>query len=104
VDPVANPYNPGAGSRPSHLVGCDGEIAAMDVALKRLRRGTNGRSQLLTGLQGVGKTVLLNELEDLAVGRGFFMSTSRCQKTGPSLPSWRRRCGARCWPWWPKAH
>jgi hypothetical protein len=44
----------------------------MDVTLQRLLRGANGRSQLLTGLRGVGKTVLLNEFEDLARGRGYF--------------------------------
>jgi len=72
VDPVANPYNPGAGTRPPALVGRDAEITSMDVALQRIRRGANGRSQLLTGLRGVGKTVLLNEFEDLARGRGYF--------------------------------
>ncbi len=72
VDPVTNPYSPGAGSRPPALVGRDREIEAMDVALQRLRIGRSGRSQLLTGLRGVGKTVLLNEYEQLAGARGFF--------------------------------
>jgi hypothetical protein len=72
MDPVRNPYAPGAGTRPPALVGRDREIEAMDVALQRLLLGRDGRSQLLTGLRGVGKTVLLNEFEDLADSRGFF--------------------------------
>jgi hypothetical protein len=72
VDPVRNPYSPGAGTRPPALVGRDREIEAMDVALQRLLLGRDGRSQMLTGLRGVGKTVLLNEFEILADGRGYF--------------------------------
>jgi AAA ATPase domain len=72
MDPVRNPYAPGAGTRTPALVGRDREIEAMDVALQRLLLGRDGRSQLLTGLRGVGKTVLLNEFEDLADSRGFF--------------------------------
>jgi len=71
MDPVRNPYSPGAGTRPPALVGRDREIDGMDVALQRLLLGRDGRSQMLTGLRGVGKTVLLNEFEHLADGRGF---------------------------------
>jgi hypothetical protein len=72
VDPVRNPYSPGAGTRPPALVGRDHEIDALDVTLQRLLLGRDGRSQMLTGLRGVGKTVLLNEFELLADGRGYF--------------------------------
>lgn len=72
MDPVRNPYSPGAGTRPPALVGRDREIEAMDVTLQRLLLGRDGRSQMLTGLRGVGKTVLLNEFESIAVGRGYF--------------------------------
>ncbi len=72
MDAVLNPYSPGAGTRPPALVGREREIEAMDVALQRLRRGRDGRSQMLTGLRGVGKTVLHNEFENIAVGRGYF--------------------------------
>jgi hypothetical protein len=54
------------------LVGRDREIEAMDVALQRLLLGRDGRSQMLTGLRGVGKTVLLNEFELIAEARGYF--------------------------------
>src|ERR1700691_6460976 len=72
MDPVRNPYSPGAGTRPPALVGRQREIEAMDIALQRLRLGRDGRSAVLTGLRGVGKTVLLNEFEQLAQGRGYF--------------------------------
>jgi hypothetical protein len=86
MDPVRNPYNPGAGTRPPALVGRDAQIAAMDVALQRMLRGTNGRSQLLTGLRGVGKTVLLNEFEDLGRGRGFFHEHIEVSEDGSLAP------------------
>ncbi|HTW05910.1 MAG TPA: ATP-binding protein, partial [Acidimicrobiales bacterium] len=72
MDPVRNPFSPGAGSRPPALVGREAEIDAMDVALQRLLLGRDARSQLLVGLRGVGKTVLLNEFELIAGARGFF--------------------------------
>jgi hypothetical protein len=94
MDPVRNPYAPGAGTRPPALVGRDREIEAMDVALQRLLLGKDGRSQLLTGLRGVGKTVLLNEFEDLADSRGFFhehIEVSEDGKLAPRLvPAFRK--------------
>ncbi len=72
MDPVRNPFSPGAGARPPALVGREREIEAMDIALQRLRLGRDGRSAMLTGLRGVGKTVLLNEFELLADARGYF--------------------------------
>ena len=87
MDPVRNPYNPGAGTRPPALVGRDGEIDAMDVTLQRLLRGTNSQSQLLTGLRGTGKTVLLNEFEDLAEGRGYFHEYIEVNEDGSLAPA-----------------
>src|SRR5438094_194481 len=72
MDPVRNPYSPGAGTRPPALVGRDRQLTDLDVALQRLLLGRDGRGQLLTGLRGVGKTVLLNEFERIADTRGFF--------------------------------
>ena len=71
MDPVANPYSPGAGKRPPALVGRDDEIAAFDVAVQRLTLGRSDRSQMLTGLRGVGKTVLLREFRNIATSRGW---------------------------------
>jgi hypothetical protein len=86
VDPVRNPYSPGAGTRPPALVGRDAEIEAMDVALQRLRLGRDGRSQMLTGLRGVGKTVMLNEFEQLAEGRGYFHEHIEVGEDGELAP------------------
>jgi Cdc6-like AAA superfamily ATPase len=72
MDRVRNPYSPGAGTRPPALVGRDRQLADVDVALQRLLIRRDGRGQLLTGLRGVGKTVLLNEFERTADARGFF--------------------------------
>ncbi|HEX3426874.1 MAG TPA: ATP-binding protein [Acidimicrobiales bacterium] len=86
MDPVRNPYSPGAGTRPPALVGRDAEIEAMDIALQRLRSGRDGRSQMLTGLRGVGKTVMLNEYEQLAGGRGFFHEHVEVGEDGDLTP------------------
>jgi hypothetical protein len=69
VDPIRNPYAPGAGQRPPELAGRDQELAAFDVVLERVSRGRPERSLVLTGLRGVGKTVLLNALRSAAVRR-----------------------------------
>ncbi|MGH3545133.1 MAG: AAA family ATPase, partial [Mycobacteriales bacterium] len=67
MDPIRNPYAPGAGQRPPELAGRDSELAQFDVVLERVARGRPERSLLLTGLRGVGKTVLLNALRSAAL-------------------------------------
>jgi hypothetical protein len=69
VDPVRNPYAPGAGQRPPELAGRNRELDVFDVVLERVARGRPERSLMLTGLRGVGKTVLLNTLRSQAIGR-----------------------------------
>jgi hypothetical protein len=69
MDPVRNPYAPGAGQRPPELAGRDRELAAFEVVLERVARARPERSLVLTGLRGVGKTVLLNALRSQAIGR-----------------------------------
>jgi hypothetical protein len=69
MDPIRNPYAPGAGQRPPELAGRDQELGAFDVVLERVARGRPERSLVLTGLRGVGKTVLLNALRSAAVRR-----------------------------------
>jgi hypothetical protein len=71
VDPVRNPYAPGAGQRPPELAGRDGELSAFDVVLERVAHSRPERSIVLTGLRGVGKTVLLNAMRGAAVRRGW---------------------------------
>jgi hypothetical protein len=71
MDQVLNPYSPGAGVRPYELVGRSTELSEMDVTLQRVLIGRPARSQLLVGLRGVGKTVLLHEFAGLAGRRGY---------------------------------
>ncbi|RJO76920.1 ATP-binding protein [Nocardia panacis] len=71
MDPVRNPYAPGAGQRPPELAGRDRQLSAFDIVLERIARGRPERSVMLTGLRGVGKTVLLNQLRSAAVSRGW---------------------------------
>ena len=69
MDPVRNPYAPGAGQRPPELAGRSRELDAFDVVLERVARNRPERSLVLTGLRGVGKTVLLNTLRSQAIGK-----------------------------------
>ncbi|MBF0661768.1 MULTISPECIES: AAA family ATPase [unclassified Rhodococcus (in: high G+C Gram-positive bacteria)] len=71
MDPVRNPYAPGAGQRPPELAGREKQLAAFDVVLERISRGRPERSVVLTGLRGVGKTVLLNHLRSAAIAKSW---------------------------------
>jgi hypothetical protein len=71
VDPIRNPYAPGAGQRPPELAGRDRELRQFEVTLERVAAGRPERSMVLSGLRGVGKTVLLNALRSLAVKRAW---------------------------------
>ncbi|MGZ4518413.1 MAG: AAA family ATPase [Mycobacteriaceae bacterium] len=84
MDPVRNPFAPGAGQRPPELAGRDRELQAFDVLLERVSRGRPERSLVLTGLRGVGKTVMLGELRSRALQRGW--ATGKVEvKSGASL-------------------
>ncbi len=71
MDPIRNPYAPGAGQRPPELAGRDRELKQFEVTLERVAAGRPDRSMVLSGLRGVGKTVLLNALRSLAVNRAW---------------------------------
>lgn len=71
MDPIRNPFAPGAGQRPPELAGRDREVTAFEVVLERVSRGRPERSLMLTGLRGVGKTVLLGELRSMAMRYGW---------------------------------
>ncbi len=71
MDPRKNPYAPGAGTPPPELAGRDDLIERAAIALDRIRAGRAARSLILHGLRGVGKTVLLNRIENDAEARGF---------------------------------
>lgn len=74
MDPVRNPFAPGAGSQPPELAGRDQIIEDSRVALQRILLGKHDRSQLFLGLRGTGKTVLLNKIENMAEDSGFLTS------------------------------
>jgi AAA ATPase domain len=71
MDPVTNPFAPGAGSPPPELAGRGELREAVRVALERVRRGLPTKSILMVGLRGVGKTVLLDRMRDDAEATGI---------------------------------
>ena len=72
MDPVANPYRPGAGRRPPILAGRQPLLSGFDVICRRASElGEGDRSWVLNGLRGVGKTVLLTEMLDRASSAGW---------------------------------
>lgn len=72
MDPVVNPYRPGAGRRPPLLAGREPLLGAFDVVRRKAEEyGEGDRSWVLNGLRGVGKTVLLNELLSQVSDRGW---------------------------------
>ena len=70
MDPLRNPYNPGAGTPPPALVGRDALIERFGITVQRARRGVPGQSLMPIGLRGVGKTVLLNRFVNDAAALG----------------------------------
>lgn len=64
----SNPFRPGAGHSPPYLAGRQTE---REEFLRLLEQGAVLENMVLTGLRGVGKTVLLDSLKPLATGRGW---------------------------------
>lgn len=71
MNPIKNPFSPGAGSPPPELVGRAGILEQARILLGRVKEKRPEKSILLTGLRGVGKTVLLNEIDRLAIKTGY---------------------------------
>jgi len=71
MDPVRNPFAPGAGTPPPELAGRDELRETVRVALERVRRGLPTKSILMVGLRGVGKTVLLDRMREDAEAAGL---------------------------------
>ena len=71
MDPIKNPFVPGAGSPPPELAGRGAIIEKGRILIERTKQGIQGRNFILTGLRGVGKTVLLVEMERMAEEAGF---------------------------------
>lgn len=62
----ASPYTPGAGAMPSYLAGRSEMLESAEKVLKAVAKGYPQNSVVYYGLRGVGKTVLLNAIEEQA--------------------------------------
>jgi len=90
MDPIKNPFSPGAGSPPPELVGRDPILDQARILLGRIKARRPEKSMLLTGLRGVGKTVLLNEIERMAKGtasHSLFIEAHEDKPFGPLVAS-----------------
>src|SRR6476619_718507 len=85
MDPVRNPYAPGAGSPPPELAGRSDLIKAIEIALKRIQIGRPVQSPILVGRRGVGKTVLLVKIKDIAETEKFHSISIEAHE-GKTLP------------------
>ncbi len=86
MNPVLNPFAPGAGTPPPELAGRDELRETVRVAIERVRRGLPAKSVLMVGLRGVGKTVLLDRMREDAEAGG--VHTVRIEAPeGKSLPA-----------------
>jgi hypothetical protein len=74
MDPVRNPYSPGAGRKPAALVGRDDALGAWETSLQRAQIGRTDQPVVLYGLRGVGKTVLLSEFRRNAAKRDWIVA------------------------------
>lgn len=86
MDPVLNPFAPGAGTPPPQLAGRDEVRETVRVAIERVRRGLPTKSVLMVGLRGVGKTVLLDRMRDDAEANGIHTVRIEAPE-GRSLPA-----------------
>lgn len=86
MDPILNPFAPGAGSPPPELSGRDSVRQKMKLCLARLRIGRPAKSLMLIGLRGVGKTVLLDRMMKDAEADGIITIRIEAPE-GRSLPA-----------------
>jgi hypothetical protein len=71
MDPLRNPFSPGAGNPPPELAGRDQLLDQARITLGRVKAGRFEQGLMLVGLRGVGKTVLLNKVRELAEASGY---------------------------------
>jgi hypothetical protein len=91
-DPIANPYAPGAGTPPPALVGRDPIIDAAGIGMQRLRAHRSHQQLMITGLRGVGKTVLLGRLAALGEHTGYRVVRVEAVGGDDTLRSLLRQC------------
>jgi hypothetical protein len=86
MDPVLNPYAPGAGTPPVELAGRDALLRTIRIASERIRGGRSAKSLVLVGMRGVGKTVLLDRMRQDAEAAGLYTIRIEASETR-SLPA-----------------
>ena len=94
MDPINNPFSPGAGAPPPELAGREEVLEQTRILLGRVKNNRSEKSILLTGLRGVGKTVLLNEMERLALAdeyRTILVEVHESKSLGVLLVPYLRR-------------
>ena len=86
MNPLKNPFSPGAGSPPPELVGRDPILEQARILLGRVKQKRSEKSMLLTGLRGVGKTVLINEIDRMARNAGYHTIAVEAYENKPLGP------------------
>jgi KaiC/GvpD/RAD55 family RecA-like ATPase len=86
VNPLDNPFSPGAGSPPPELAGRSAILEQALLALARAQRGLSEKSIFMVGLRGVGKTVLLHRISEMAKERGYKVAMIEAEEN-KSLPA-----------------
>ncbi len=71
MNPLTNPFSPGAGNQPPALAGRGELLQRLEILLARIKAGRSEQSMLMVGLRGVGKTVLLNRVREMAEAQGY---------------------------------
>ena len=85
MDRYKNPYVPGAGTRPPEISGRQDIIETAENTLERIKNGIPEKSMILVGLRGVGKTVLLNKIREIAETKGYLTEVMEAQEGKPFI-------------------
>jgi AAA ATPase domain len=93
VQALTNPYTPNAGAEPQAVLGRDDQLLSFDLLLDRLARGRTEQSMIITGLRGVGKTVLLGQFRTAALGRDWVVIELEVRKNDDTV--FRREIGTK---------
>ena len=80
MDPLRNPYTPNAGARPPVILGRDDQLQTFALLLARMAAGRTEQSMIITGLRGVGKTVLLGSFRTEALGQNWVVIENEVSK------------------------
>lgn len=93
MDPLLNPYTPNAGAQPTTLTGRNPQLESFELLLARVTRGRPQQSMIVTGLRGVGKTVLLGKFREKALGANWVVAELEISKHDDG--EFRRAIGSR---------